>query len=79
MTHKVFLDASVIIAGVASRIGASRAVLNLAEIGLIQAVASRQVLDEVERNIRQKNPTGLTYVGDIVGTYFLGNTRRPQS
>lgn len=31
MTRKVFLDASVIIAGSASRSGASRAVLNLAE------------------------------------------------
>lgn len=59
MTHKVFLDASVIIAGVASRTGASRAVLNLAEIGLIQAIVSRQVLDEVERNIRQKIPQAL--------------------
>lgn len=66
MTHKVFLDASVIIAGVASRTGASRAVLNLAEIGLIQAVVSRQVLDEVERNIRQKIPQVLPTLGTLL-------------
>ena len=66
MTHKVFLDASVIIAGVASRTGASRAVLNLAEIGLIQAGVSRQVLDEVERNIRQKIPQALPTLGILL-------------
>lgn len=59
MTHKVFVDANIFIAGAGSRTGASRSVLNLAEIGLIQLVTSRQVLDEVERNLRRKLPAGL--------------------
>jgi predicted nucleic acid-binding protein len=67
MTRKVFLDASVIIAGSASRSGASRAVLNLAEIGLIQAVISEQVLTEVERNIQEKLPQALPYLTELLG------------
>jgi len=66
MTHRVFLDVSVIIAGVASRTGASRAVLNLAEMGLIKSVVSRQVLDEVERNIRQKIPQALPLLAALL-------------
>jgi predicted nucleic acid-binding protein len=55
----VFADASVIIAGAGSRTGASRAVLYLAEMRMIQLIVSRQVLDEVERNVRGKLPVGL--------------------
>jgi predicted nucleic acid-binding protein len=55
----VFADANVFFAGSASRRGASHAVLVLAEIGLIQLMASRQVLEEVERNLRRKFPEGL--------------------
>jgi predicted nucleic acid-binding protein len=59
MEPKVFVDANVLIAGSASRSGASRAVLGLAEIGLIQLFVTRQVIDETERNIRQKLPKAL--------------------
>ena len=41
MIPTVFVDANILIAGSASRTGASRAVLGLAEIGLIQLVATR--------------------------------------
>jgi predicted nucleic acid-binding protein len=56
---KVFVDANVLIAGADSRSGASRAVLLMGEIGLIQLVVSRQVLIESERNIRRKLPSAL--------------------
>jgi predicted nucleic acid-binding protein len=59
MEPKVFVDANVLIAGSASRSGVSRAVLGLAEIGLIQLFVTRQVIDETERNIRQKLPKAL--------------------
>jgi predicted nucleic acid-binding protein len=59
MEPKVFVDANVLSAGSASRSGASRAVLGLAEIGLIQLFVTRQVIDETERNIRQKLPKAL--------------------
>ncbi len=47
---KVFIDTSVLIAGVASLTGASAAVLDLCEAESIQMVISRQVLVEAERN-----------------------------
>ena len=56
MIPTVFIDANILIAGSASRTGASRVVLAQAEYGMIQLVVTRQVLDETERNIRLKLP-----------------------
>ncbi|MEK6657675.1 MAG: PIN domain-containing protein [Nitrospirota bacterium] len=53
---KVFLDTSTLIAGIASSKGAARAVLQLAEIGLIELIVSRQVIVEADRNIEEKLP-----------------------
>jgi predicted nucleic acid-binding protein len=64
--RRVFFDANVIIAGTASRAGASRALLTLAEVGLFDAVVSRQVLDEVERNLRLKLPRTLPVLAEIL-------------
>lgn len=49
-----------------SRTGASRAVLSLAELGLIQPLVSRQVLDEVERNLRLKLPAALPMLAELL-------------
>ena len=57
--RRIFVDANVLIAGADSRSGASNAILQLAEIGLIRLVVSRQVLDEAERNLRNKLPRAL--------------------
>ncbi len=59
MIPTVFIDANILIAGSASRTGASRVVLAQAEYGMIQLVVTRQVLDETERNIRLKFPEAL--------------------
>ncbi len=56
---KVFLDSSALIAGVASSKGAAREVLRLAEIRLIEAIVSRQVVVEADRNITAKLPEWL--------------------
>jgi predicted nucleic acid-binding protein len=64
MTRSVFADANILIAAAGSRQGASRAILNLAEMGLIQLVVSRQVLLETERNLRRKLPDGLPLVAE---------------
>lgn len=56
---RIFLDTSVIYAGIGSRTGASHAVLVLAEIGMLQLIACPYVLDEVERNLRAKAPDAL--------------------
>ncbi|HBR21004.1 MAG TPA: putative toxin-antitoxin system toxin component, PIN family [Nitrospiraceae bacterium] len=53
---KVFLDTSALIAGIASVKGAARAVLQLAETGLIEIIVSRQVIVEADRNIEDKLP-----------------------
>lgn len=66
MIHRVFVDANILIAGAASRTGASRAILMLAEIGLIQLVVSRQVLDEAERNLRKKLPSSLPIFAQLL-------------
>jgi predicted nucleic acid-binding protein len=58
---RVFVDADVLFAGAAapSQHGASLTVLRLAEITLIEAVASQQVIAEAERNLAEKLPDAL--------------------
>jgi predicted nucleic acid-binding protein len=56
---RVFLDSSVLIAGLASPKGASNVILTLAEAELITLVVSEQVLVEVERNLQEKLPRAL--------------------
>lgn len=58
---RVFIDADVLFAGAAlpSEHGASLTILRLAEITLIDAVASRQVAVEAERNLATKLPATL--------------------
>jgi predicted nucleic acid-binding protein len=57
--RRIFIDANVLIAGADSRLGASNGVLLLAEAGMFQPVVCRQVLDETERNLREKLPRAL--------------------
>lgn len=64
--RRVFFDASVIIAGGMSRGGASRALLMLAEAGMFRMVVSRQVLDEVDRNLRRKLPDALPLMAELL-------------
>jgi predicted nucleic acid-binding protein len=53
---RLFLDASVIVAALASELGASRVILTLAEAGLFRLVVCPHVLQEVERNLAKKLP-----------------------
>ncbi len=69
--RRVFVDANVLIAGPHSRSGASRAVLMLAEVRLIKLVVSRQILDEVERNIRAKLPGAMKVLVEILALLEL--------
>lgn len=57
----VFVDADVLFAGSASssRHEASLVILRMAEITLIEAIASQQVIVEVERNLEAKIPVAL--------------------
>lgn len=58
---RVFVDADVLFAGAASpsEHSASLVILRLAEITLIDAVTSRQVIIEAERNLTAKLPAAL--------------------
>lgn len=58
---RVFVDADVLFAGAASgsEHGASQVILSMAEITLIEALTSEQVMTEVERNLRRKIPQAL--------------------
>ena len=58
---KVFIDADVLFAGSAapSEHGASLTVLRMAEITLVEAYVSQQVLDEAERALQAKLPQAL--------------------
>lgn len=66
MIPTVFVDANILIAGSASRTGASRVVLAQAEYGMIQLIVSRQVLTETERNIRLKLPKTLPLLSELL-------------
>jgi predicted nucleic acid-binding protein len=58
---RVFIDADVLFAGSAapSEHGASLVILRMAEITLIEAITSQQVMHEVERNLADKLPAAL--------------------
>ena len=58
---RLFVDADVLFAGAASanEHSASLLILRLSEITLIEAVASQQVITEVERNLEAKLPAAL--------------------
>ncbi len=60
-TPRIFLDSSVLIAGVASFTGASRAILVLAELGLLKLVVCPYILKETDRNLAKKLPEALPY------------------
>jgi predicted nucleic acid-binding protein len=68
---KAFLDTSALIAGIASSRGAARAVLQLAEMGLIEVVISRQVIVEADRNIEEKLPEILNEYREFINKLGL--------
>src|SRR5215207_4472865 len=65
---RVFVDSDVLFAGAASpsEYGASLVVLRLAEITLIDAVVSGQVIIEVERNLADYLPSALPTFRQLV-------------
>jgi predicted nucleic acid-binding protein len=57
----IFLDSSALFAGVVSSSGAARALLLLAEAGLIAITISEQVVAETEQAVARKVPSALAY------------------
>jgi len=62
---RIFVDTSVIIAGVGSRVGASHAIMALAELGLLRPVVCPYIMDEAERNIQRKTPEALSRYREV--------------
>lgn len=60
-TTRVFLDSSALFSGVFSSRGASRALLMLAEAGVIQLCVSEQVIAETENALARKAPGALPF------------------
>ena len=65
---RVFLDSSVIIAGLASASGGSHKVLALCELGLIDPFLSAEVQNEVLRNIKSKLPKAIDAFGRLLSS-----------
>ncbi len=59
---KVFLDSSVIIAGLASKKGGSYEVLVLAELNIITPCICENVVGEVFRNVQKKLPGSMAHI-----------------
>ncbi|MCK4389192.1 MAG: PIN domain-containing protein [Desulfobacterales bacterium] len=73
----VFFDSDVMIAGSASATGASFALLQLAEFGLIKGHVSVQVLDECRRNLAKKLPRAIAPFEKIVEKCVTVRTTLP--
>lgn len=58
---ELFFDSSALVAGILSPTGGARALLVVAEIGLISIVVSEQVVAETERAVAREGPGALAY------------------
>lgn len=78
---RIFLDANILISGVASTTGASGYILELLEFRtpFIQGVVSRQVLAEAERNIKKKLPGAMPKYKEIIGHINLEVIQDPSN
>jgi predicted nucleic acid-binding protein len=75
----LFLDSSVLFAGVVSPGGAARALLLLAEARLITVIVSEQVVAETEHAVARKVPQALAYYREALRGIGLRIVRDPSS
>ena len=75
----LFLDSSALFAGVVSPDGAARALLLLAETGLVTITVSEQVVAETERAVARKIPQALAYYREALRGTGLRIVRDPSS
>lgn len=73
LVPRLFIDADVLFAGSASSSGhgASLLILRLAELTLIQALTSEQVIGEVSRNLQRKVPAAVPLFHQLVAQCML--------
>jgi len=63
---RILIDSGVWFAAMLSGSGASKAILTLAEIGLLKLVVSAQVLTEVEGNLLRKAPQAVSVYHQLI-------------
>jgi len=73
----LFLDSSALFAGVVSSGGAARALLLMAESGLLTLTVSEQVVAETERAVARKVPRALVYYREALRSTELRIVRDP--
>lgn len=76
---RMFFDSSALVAGVISSTGAGRALLLLAESGLVSLLVSEQVIAETERALARKAPHALSYYRRTVKGAVTHILRDPES
>jgi predicted nucleic acid-binding protein len=74
---ELFFDSSALVAGIASRAGGARALLNFAELGLVQVLISEQVLVETERVLARKLPAFLPEARQLIRAAQVRIVRDP--
>jgi predicted nucleic acid-binding protein len=74
---ELFFDSSALFAGIVSASGASRALLLLAEAGLVAITVSEQVVAETERAVARKIPRALPEFRETIRATGLRIVRDP--
>ena len=74
---ELFFDSSALFSGIVSASGASRALLLLAELGLVSISVSEQVLAETERAVARKMPRALPDLREAIRATNLRIVRDP--
>lgn len=74
---ELFFDSSALFAGIVSAIGASRALLLLAEAGQVAITVSEQVVAETERAVARKIPRALPEFREAIRATGLRIVRDP--
>lgn len=62
----VFFDSSVVLSALISQKGGSAQVISFSEAGLIEGVISKQVIEEITRNLETKFPELLPYFEELI-------------
>lgn len=74
---EIFLDSSALIAGIASRTGGARALLDFGEAGTVKILVSEQVITETEHAIARKLPGYVLIARQLIRSAGVSVLRDP--
>ena len=75
--RSVFLDTSVVIAGVLSESGGARKLFHLGEAGILRLLVGPNVLRECDEVVRRKTPTSLSTLAQLLSIGRVETTSPP--